>query len=176
MLLRITEKLMKLFYAELEILDDNNSTNLKELPHQNKFFESLQFIGVDKPYYMENNSYKLKSFTGEDCLNILGKLDFEFFFPQDNYPLFIKKDIFNILLREFNEIFLNIKMNYYVENKNILQKKTDDWLSSYTTTFHLKHVTGYIHMFAHHLCSCLLRNTGMLTFSIAKELKKETIK
>jgi hypothetical protein len=40
-----------------------------------------------------------------------------------------------------------------VENKNILQKKTDDWLSSYTTTFHLKHVTGYIHMFAHHLCS-----------------------
>jgi hypothetical protein len=92
MLLRITEKLMKLFYAELEILDDNNSSNIKELPDQNQFFESLQYIGVEKPYYIENNSYKLKSFTGEDCLNILERLDFEFFFPQDNYPLFVKKD------------------------------------------------------------------------------------
>ena len=51
----------------------------------------------------------MKSFNGEDCLKILEKLAFEIFFPIELYPTFQKKAIFNNLLRDFNEIFLNIK-------------------------------------------------------------------
>ena len=45
-LLRIVEKLMKLFLAELETLDDSDSNDLKDLPHQRRFFESLKNIGI----------------------------------------------------------------------------------------------------------------------------------
>ena len=153
MLLRIVEKMMKLFLAELEVLDDNNSTNLKDLPYQNNFFESLRKIGVQNPIYYVNDVFKMKSLTGEDCLNILEKLKFDVFFPENKYPLFDKKEIFNSLLRGFNEMFLNVKNNFYAENIELLQNQTDEWLSSYTQTFHLKHVTGYLHLFCHHLCS-----------------------
>lgn len=153
LLLRIVEKLMKLILAELETLDDNNSCRIEDLKYQFRFFQSLQEIGVQNPIYYEKEVFKMKSFDGDDCLLILEKLDFELFFPEISFPLFTKRKVFNSLLRDFNGIFLNIKANYYVENKNILQTKTDEWLDSYTATFHLKHVTGYIHIFCHHLCS-----------------------
>ena len=43
---------------------------------------------------------------------ILEKLDFKLFFPVDFYPLFDKNEIFNNLLRGFNEMFLNINGNF----------------------------------------------------------------
>ena len=151
LLLRVVEKMMKLFVAELEILDDNTSTNINDLPYQNRLYEALREIGILSPTYLENGIHKLKSFTGDDCLNILGKLKFDIFFPQDKFPLFDKKEIFNSLLRDFNDMFLKIKSNFYVDNSNVFQIQADAWLSSYTNTFHLKHVTGYMHLFCHHL-------------------------
>ena len=152
MLLRIVEKLMKLFLTELESLDESKSTNIRDLPYQQRFFESLRKIGVQNPIYYDNDIFKMKSFTGEDCLNILEKLHFEQFFSNEFYPKFVKKDTFNSLLRGFNEIFLNVKNNSYAENKDLLQIKTDEWLSLFTSTFNKKHVTSYIHVFCHHLC------------------------
>jgi hypothetical protein len=77
MLLRIVEKLMKLFLAEFEILDDNNSTNLSDLPYQNNFFESLTKIGVQNPIYFQDGLFKMKNFTGDDFLRILENLKFD---------------------------------------------------------------------------------------------------
>jgi len=153
MLLRIVEKLMKLFLAEFEILDDNNSTNLNDLPYQKNLFDSLTKIGVQNPIYYQDGIFKMKSFTGDDCLRILENLKFDEYYPVNIYPLFDKIDIFNSLLRGFNDMFLNVKNNFYVDNTQLLQDHTDAWLSSYTTTFHLKHVTGYMHVFCHHLCA-----------------------
>jgi hypothetical protein len=50
-------------------------------------------------------------------------------------------------------MFLNVKQNFYIDNVQLVQDHTDAWLSSYTSIFHLKHVTGYMHVFCHHLCA-----------------------
>ena len=158
MLLRIVEKLMNLFFAEFESIDDDKSKNLNDLPYQKRFFDSLLNIGIYNPFYMENNCFKMKSFNGDECMLILEKLNFEAFFPTDLFPLFKKKDIFDSLLRDFHEIFSNVKKNFYLEKTEILQVQTDAWLKSYISTFHLKHVTPYMHIFCHHLCLFIEQN------------------
>jgi hypothetical protein len=151
LLLRIVEKMMKLFVTELENLDHNNSTDINDSRYQCRFYQALKDIGILNPTYLENGLNKLKSFTGDDCLKILENLKFDVFFPQDEFPNFDRKTIFNSLLRDFNDMFLKIKSNFYSQNSNLFQTQADAWLSSYTDTFQLKHVTGYMHLFCHHL-------------------------
>ena len=137
-------------------------------------YEALREIGVQNPTYLENDVHKLKSFTGDDCLNILEKLNFDTFFPQELFPSFDKKGIFNSLLRDFNEMFLKVKSNFYIENSITFQTKADEWLQSFTNTFHLKHVTGYMHLFCHHLLGCVEEHGDVDVFNF-QGIENETI-
>ena len=55
-------------------------------------------------------------------------------------------------LNKIKRIFIKIKENFYLENSNLLKIEEDEWLKTFTKSFHAKHVTPYMHLFGSHLC------------------------
>lgn len=79
------------------------------------------------------------------------KIDFEVLFPTADNSKF-KNIEFNKIFHDFHNIFLKIKENFYIKNSNLLKIEADEWLKTFTKSFHAKHVTPYMHLFASHLC------------------------
>ena len=155
--LRLPGKLINLILSELISLDNSNSSNLEDLPHQKSFYSSLSKLGIDKPYNLEKNQnqngmhIKVRTFNGDESLLIMEKLDFEVAFPQKDFPRFTKGKKFTELFKKFHNVFMKLKSNFYINNEEQCEKDTAEWLELFLSIFHTNQVTPYIHLFVAHL-------------------------
>ena len=164
LLLRITEQLLSVVYLKLRTLD-NNTSDLKMMKNQKKLFDHLTKIGIDKPYVIEivdnYQKIKLRSFNGDECLKILEFIKFDeidtSFGENENY-----QKIFN----NFHDIFIKVKTNFYKDNSKELESDTDEWLKAFQYSFHSRHVTPYMHLFAGHLCFFVEKHGDVDIFNV----------
>lgn len=149
--LRLPGKLIKLVFLELRTLDSSTSVNIDDLPYQKQFFNILEKIGINTPYSIETNdgtdTLVLRNFNGDESLRIMEFLDFEEFFPIQNFPELKNKKGLTYLYKNFHRIFLNLKNNVYIDNPKECEKDTGEWLKEFLKIFHTKHVTPYLHLF-----------------------------
>jgi hypothetical protein len=164
LLLRITEQLLSVVYLHLRTLD-NNTSDLKLMTNQKKLFEHLTKIGIDKPYVIEvvdnYQKIKLRSFNGDECLYILKYIQFD-----KIEPSFGENKSYQKIFNDFHDIFIKVKTNFYKDNSKELESDTDEWLKAFQYSFHSRHVTPYMHLFAGHLCFFVEKHGDVDIFNV----------
>ena len=137
------------------MLDNKVSIDITALPHQKAFYESLVDIGIYKPFNVidteSTKKIELRSISGSESLKIMEKINFETIFSKEKFPKFTKAVEFTTLCNSFNEIFMKLKENFYLNNHNQCVADTGKWLQTFLKIFHKKHITPYLHLFVGHL-------------------------
>lgn len=171
LLLRISEKLLQLLFNQIKIMEADSKSNV----FQERFFKYLESIGIKNPYKYEKSSSNesdkmilvLRSFNGNECLKAIQNMDLDANFPEflHNHTPSLK-DI-SKLFRDFYDIFMKIKQNFYRKKIDLLEIDTNEWLNNFNNCFHSSMVTPYIHLFSSHLCFFVEKFGDIDSFNIS---------
>ena len=168
MLLRIIGKLNSIVLKKMKVDDQIDSNDLEKLPTQKRFNDQLIQMGIKKPFNFnlskdgpEKHSIELKSFNGDENLIICKNINFNQIFLDYN-----KSDQITKLYRDFHDIFLKIKTNFYINDPLLLKSSIRNWSTLYTNCFEKIEVTPYIHLFTCHLDFLIVRDGDIDLFNI----------
>jgi hypothetical protein len=154
-LFNFTEKLCNLVISELSTIDIVNRQN--STSYLDRFVLFLEEIGIQNSLITEKRSNGsetryLGRITGQQCLKVMEKIDFNCLYPVADFPMFSQRDEHTLIYKKFSEIFLKLKANYYVDKIDELKQDTELWRKAFLDVEknHVKEFTPYMHIFIKH--------------------------
>ena len=159
--LRIVNKTLSLLLRKIQNQDGKKSKLL-----QNVLGDWLKSIGIRSPYTIASQSepsseLSLRSMTGSQCTTIAQQINVLALFPTLEHAAEIGQ-IFNNWWR----INMGYTHNFYIDKTELLQRRIDEWLSTYERVFHNKECIVYMHHLSAHLSDKISKYGDMDLYNI----------
>ncbi len=160
--LRITEKLNDYLFEKIYELNEID----KYYVHSSNVDIRSRYVGrmydflekdckILDPISVKNNVYTLKNLRGAEITRFYEKLceknlEGNYMFDFSNlFPEIEKKEIIDLLYKDFYRIFISIKETTI--NPEQIKEQTREWLNRFITVYQRSQVTPYMHSFAQHI-------------------------